>query len=122
MLNCSLPPFCLNQNLPVLCTSLYTAKYTLYCQMLKLSLKLIVLLGTSLAVQLSMQKAWVQSLFRELDPTCTNEGQRSYVPQARPSIAKKKKKKTINDHSMFCNSSVIFFILNTTLITSIFES
>ena len=95
MLNCSLLPFCLNQNLPVLCTtSLYTAKYTLYCQMLKLSLKLIVLLGTSLAVQLSMQKAWVQSLFRELDPTCTNEGQNSYVPQARPSIAKKKKTKT----------------------------
>ena len=34
-----------------------------------------------------MQGAQVQSLPRELDPTCHNEDQRSYKLQLRPSIA-----------------------------------
>ena len=112
------PPFCLNQNLPTLSTILYTANYWVY-QILKLSLKQIVILGASLAVQLSKKGAWVQSLVRELNPTCTNEDQRSYMSQIRPSIAKKKKKTTnpTND-----TASVISFLLNTTLIASIFES
>ena len=39
-----------------------------------------------------MQGAWVRPLVRELDPTCRNGDQRSWVPQLTPGTAKLKKK------------------------------